>query len=146
MDKTKNITTTFLKVVEIMQLIKKVIVKQVLTEKSKTKLYDTLQQDKRQLELECEQLSFEQRKLSRKHHTSKHDIIKRFNDEIERRKDQINLLDFKLEQLSLLDLGSEVIEKEIDAIVNVDIGDKWSELNEPASIIVKDDVVIRIDN
>lgn len=129
-----------------MQLIKKVIVKQVLTEKSKTKLYDTLQQDKRQLELECEQLSFEQRKLSRKHNAAKHDIIKRFNHELEQRKDQINLLDFKLEQLSLLDLGSEVIEKEIDAIVNVDIGDKWSELNEPASIIVKDDVVIRIDN
>ena len=128
-----------------MQLIKKVIVKQVLTEKSKTKLYDTLQQDKRQLELECEQLSFEQRKLSRKHNAAKHDIIKRFNHELEQRKDQINLLDFKLEQLSLLDLGSEVIEKEIDAIVNVDIGDKWSELNEPASIIVKDDVVIRID-
>lgn len=129
-----------------MQLIKKVIVKQVLTEKSKTKLYDTLQQDKRQLELECEQLSFEQRKLSRKHNAAKHDIIKRFNHELEQRKDQINLLDFKLEQLSLLNLGSEVIEKEIDAIVNVDIGDKWSELNEPASIIVKDDVVIRIDN
>ncbi len=128
-----------------MQLIKKVIVKQVLTEKSKTKLHDTLQQDKRQLELECEQLSFEQRKLSRKHNAAKHDIIKRFNHELEQRKDQINLLDFKLEQLSLLDLGSEVIEKEIDAIVNVDIGDKWSELNEPASIIVKDDVVIRID-
>lgn len=129
-----------------MQLIKKVIVKQVLTEKSKTKLYNTLQQDKRQLERECEQLAFEQRKLSRKHNAAKHDIIKRFNGEIEQRKDQINLLDFKLEQLSLLDLGSEVIEKEIDAIVNVDIGDKWSELNGPASIIVKDDVVIRIDN
>lgn len=139
-------TATLLKVVEVMQLIKKVIIKQVLTEESKAKLNDSFRQDKLQLKRECDQLLFEQRKLSRKHHSSKHDIIKRFDHEIEKRKDKINLIDFKLEQLTLLDLGSEVIEKEVDAIVDVKIGSKWSELNGPASIVVKDDVVIRMDN
>ena len=51
-----------------------------------------------------------------------------------------------MEQLALLEYGSEIIEKETEAIVEVTIGSEWSKLSEPTSIIIKDDVVIRIDN
>ena len=129
-----------------MQLIKKVLIKRVITEKSKATLHDSFKQDKVQLERECEQLLFEQRKLIHKHQNSKHDIKKRFQQEIDQRKEQIQLANFKMEQLASLDYGSEIIEKEVEAIVDVTIGSRWSNLNEPTSIIIKDDIVIRIDN
>lgn len=130
----------------ILQLIKKVLIKRVITEKSKAILHDSFKQDKVQLERECEQLLFEQRKLIHQHQNSKHDIKKRFQQEIDQRKEQIQLVNFKMEQLALLEYGSEIIEKETEAIVDVKIGSEWSKLNEPTSIIIKDDVVIRIDN
>lgn len=129
-----------------MQLIKKVTVKQVLTKESKAKLHDEFKMNKLQLERECEQLLFEQRKLIHQQSNSKHEITRRFQQAIEDRKDKINLIEFKIEQLALLDLGSEVIEKEVDAIVEVSIGSKWSEINGPTSIVIKDDIVIRMDN
>lgn len=129
-----------------MQLIKKVTVKQVLTKASKAKLHDEFKMNKLQLERECEQLLFEQRKLIHQQSNSKHEITRRFQQAIEDRKDKINLIEFKIEQLALLDLGSEVIEKEVDAIVEVSLGSKWSEINGPTSIVIKDDIVIRMDN
>lgn len=129
-----------------MQLIKKVTVKQVLTKESKAKLHDEFKMNKLQLERECEQLLFEQRKLIHQQSNSKHEITRRFQQAIEDRKDKINLIEFKIEQLALLDLGSEVIEREVDAIVEVSLGSKWSEINGPTSIVIKDDIVIRMDN
>jgi len=129
-----------------MQVIKKVLIKQVLTKQTKDNLLDSYKRDKIQLERECEQLLFEQRKLTHKQKASKHEIIKRFQQEIENRKDKIHVIEFKIEQLALLELGSEIIEKEIDALVEVEVGNKWSELKQPTSIVIKDDVVIRIDD
>ena len=115
----------------ILQLIKKVLIKRVITEKSKAILHDSFKQDKVQLERECEQLLFEQRKLIHQHQNSKHDIKKRFQQEIDQRKEQIQLVNFKMEQLALLEYGSEIIEKETEAIVEVTIGSEWSKLSEP---------------
>lgn len=129
-----------------MQLIKKVLIKQVITEKSKQKLYDNFQQEKIRLERECEQLLFEQRKLMNKQKNSKQEIEKRFQEEIKKRRDNIHVLNFKLEQLALLDDGSEIIEAEAEAMIDVQVGSIWSNIQKPSSIIIKDDVVVRIDN
>jgi len=128
------------------QLIKKALIKQVLTKKSKAILQNDFKQEKVQLERECEQLLFEERKLHHQLGVAKQDIKERFQREIEMRKEKINTIDFKMEQLAILDLGSEMIEKEVDTIVNVEIGSQWSELNDTTSIVIKDDIVIRIDN
>ena len=129
-----------------MQVIKKVLIKQVLTKQTKDNLLEGYKRDKIQLERECEQLLFEQRKLTHKQNAYKHEIIKRFHQEIENRKDKIQVIEFKIEQLALLELGSEIIEKEVDAIVEVEVGNKWSELKQPTSIVIQDDIVIRIDD
>src|SRR5699024_2834732 len=128
-----------------MQVIKKVLIKQVLTKQTKDNLIEGYKRDKIQLERECEQLLFEQRKLTHKQKASKHEIIKRFHQEIENRKDKIQVIEFKIEQLALLELGSEIIEKEVDAIVEVEVGNKWSELKQRTSIVIQDDILIRID-
>src|SRR5690625_86726 len=126
--------------------MKKALSKAGMNEKSKAILQNDFKQEKVQLERECEQLLFEERKLHHQLGVAKQDIKERFQREIEMRKEKINTIDFKMEQLAILDLGSEMIEKEVDTIVNVEIGSQWSELNDTTSIVIKDDIVIRIDN
>ncbi len=97
------------------------------------------------LEQECQQLLFEQRKLSNKPGISKQEVGHRFQQEINNRKEKIKLADFKIEQLEMLEMGSEIIEKEVEALVEVSEGSHWNELMGESAIVVKDDIVIRID-
>jgi len=127
------------------QIIKRVVIKQVITEKSKKVLRKKFEQEKEQLSIECQQLQFEQRKLKHQLGTSKQEVKNRFQQEIKSRKDKILMIDFKIEQLDMLEEGSEIIENEVNALVHVQVGDRWDELNKKQSIIVKDNVVIRID-
>lgn len=129
-----------------MQIIKRVLIKQVITEKSKRVLKEKFEQDKIQLERECQQLLFEQRKLTNKLGASKTEITERFQQEIKHRKDKIMVIDFKIEQLEVLEIGSEIIEKEVDGLVDVKVGMCWDEIVGNKSIVIEDNVVIRIDN
>jgi len=128
-----------------MNIIKRVLIKQVVTEKSKIKMKDSFYKHKMQLEQECQQLLFEQRKLQNKAGLSKDEIKRRFQAEIKKRKDEIRLTEFKTDQLDMLPLGSEMIEKEVEALVEVQIGMHWEELMDPSAIVIEDGVVVRIE-
>ncbi|RDW19464.1 hypothetical protein CWR48_06990 [Oceanobacillus arenosus] len=127
-----------------MKIIKKVLIKQIVTEKSKEKIDRKFNEQKMRLEQECQQLLFEKRKLQNKAGVSKQEITQRFQLEINNRKEKIKLVEFKIEQLDMLEIGSEIIEKEVEALVEVTEGSHWNDIDESA-IIIKDDVVIRID-
>lgn len=129
-----------------MKIIKKVLIKQVITEKSKEKLQKKFSESKIRLEQECQRLRFEQRKLENKGEVSIQDIAKRFQREINKRKEKMQLADFKIEQLDVLELGSEITEKEVEALVEVGIGSHWDEIMGERAIVIRDDFVIRIDN
>jgi len=129
-----------------MKIIKKVQVKYILTEKSKQHLKASFQQEKVQLEQECQQLLFEQRKLLQRSNLSKQSIEKRFMRELEQRKEKISLIKFKLNQLEVLELGAEIIRSEVDALVEVDVGMDWEEQMQQQAIIIKDGKVVRIEN
>lgn len=129
-----------------MQIIKRVIVKQILTEQSKKKLRHSFERQIAQLELECQQLLFEKRKLMNKLTNSQQSIDHRFENEIKRRKEKKVLIEFKIEQLELLALDSEIIESEVDSLVDVEVGSSWHDISQKKSIIVKDGIVIRIEN
>ena len=127
-----------------MKILQSVVVKQVLTEKSKSALLNNYHTQKLQLQKECDQLRFEQKrqeKTNKLQHTS---LNKRFDHEIQSRKEKIKLLDFQLEQLHILPLGSELKEKEVSAIVDVEIGDRWEDLQSSRTIIIKDGIVVDI--
>lgn len=128
-----------------MKIIKKVKVKQIITEKSKSLLRKDFNNQKMQLEQEYQQLLFEQRKLQNKRHLSKVEIAERFKREIDQRKEKIQLIDFKLEQLDMLEVGSEIVEGEVDALVEVKVGAHWEEIMNDHSIVIKDGIVVRID-
>src|SRR5699024_8817962 len=129
-----------------MKIIKKVLVKQIITKNSKQKLEENFKAKKMRLEQECQQLLFEQRKLQQQSSLLHQEIEKRFQDEINRRKEKISMLDFKLEQLEILSLGSEIVEGEVDALVEVKEGTHWEQTMKDQAIIVKDDVVVAIRN
>ncbi|WP_174613268.1 YlqD family protein [Virgibacillus ihumii] len=128
-----------------MQIIKKVLIKQIVTEKSKKKLHKKFYDHKMRLEQECQQLLFEQRKLLNKSGVSRQEISERFQQEIKNRKEKIKLAEFKIEQLDMLEIGSEITEKEVEALVEVKEGSHWEEILEETAIVIKDDVVVRID-
>src|SRR5690625_6638956 len=97
-----------------MKVIQKVLIKQVITKESKQKLSESFKNRRIQLEQECQQLLFEQKKIQAKSTFSKEEIRRRFKREIDRRKKKIQQLQFKLEQLEILDIGSEIVEREVD--------------------------------
>jgi len=126
-------------------IIKKIQVKQIVTKQSKEKLKSNFIHQKMRLEQECQQLLFEQRKLENKAGISKQDIKSRFQQEISQRQQNIKSIDFKLEQLEILEIGSEIIEREVEALVEVKEGAHWDEIMNDHAIIIKDNIVIRID-
>ena len=129
-----------------MQIISRVIVKQVLTEKSKAFLADKFKKEKEQLKIECEQLKFEEKKLLHKYGKLDYNIQQRLKKELSNREERMANLDFKLEQLSILELGSEIVERELQALENISIGDNWDEVITPKIVVIEDDIIVRIDD
>ncbi|MCM3739070.1 YlqD family protein [Oceanobacillus luteolus] len=128
-----------------MKIIKKVEIKQVITEQSKAKIKSNFFEQKMRLEQECQQLLFEKRKMLNKKGVPKQEIELRFQKEISKRKDEIELITFKEEQLEILEDGSEIVEGEVESLVEVSIGANWEQLMKRQAIVIKDDIVVRID-
>ncbi|WP_186577493.1 YlqD family protein [Aquibacillus kalidii] len=127
-----------------MEIIQKIPVKQILTENSKKQLRDNFYKHKQQLEQECQQLIFEQKKLQNKKGVSKQDIMKRFQPEITKRTDKMKWIEFQIEQLEILPIGSEIVEGEVETLVEVKEGSNWNELFNEKAIIIRDGIVIQI--
>ncbi|MBA2874016.1 YlqD family protein [Thermaerobacillus caldiproteolyticus] len=127
-----------------MKIIQTVEVKQIVTEKSKQVLQETFMARKQQLQRECDQLRFEQKRLEK---TSKHspNLLKQyFAKEIDARLEKIKLLDFQLEQLHILPLGSELKERDVQALIEVNVGDRWEDITAKRAIIIEDGIVKEI--
>jgi hypothetical protein len=121
-----------------MKILQTVVVKQKLTEKSKDILLDTFQLKKLQLQKECEQLRFEYKKVEKNRKQQPQTLKSYYNKEIEKRQEKVKLLDFQIEQIHKLPLGSEIKEKEINAIVDIEVGDKWEDINTLKTIVIKE--------
>ncbi|MCD5322660.1 MULTISPECIES: YlqD family protein [Pontibacillus] len=128
-----------------MQIIKRVSVKRVLTEASKETLQQEFEKRKKRLDQECQQLSFEKRKIEMKQNVSREEVAKRFNREIDKRKENIRWLEYQLEQLEILPLGSEIEDGDVESLVELSVGDTWDDVMNEGAIVVQDGKVIRID-
>ena len=60
------------------------------------------------------------------------------------RLEKIKLLDFQLEQLHILPLGSELKEREVQALIDVQVGDQWENVIAKRAIIIEDGIVKEI--
>lgn len=126
-----------------MQIIRKVPVKEILTESSRARLRANFERRCQQLEQECKQLAFEQKKLERKPGLSKQEVERRFSKEIGRRKDQLRWLEYQRKQLDILPDESEIETDEVEALINVEEGDYWNDVIQERQIVIKDGKVIR---
>jgi hypothetical protein len=121
-----------------MQLIQTVIVKQILTEKSKQELLEKYFAGKLQMQKEYEQLQFELKKLEKAKKYQPSALKVHFEKELEKRHDKEKLYEFQIEQLHMLPLGSELKEKEVQALIEVNVGDDWDKVMGQHPIIIKD--------
>lgn len=129
-----------------MQIIKKVLVKQRITEKSQKMIKDKLEREKMQLEQEIQQLYYEKRNVQQASQISKKTIVERFEKEFENRKDKLQSLNFKIKQLELLPMGSEIVETEVEALVEVFEGMHWQEFMSEGVIILEDNIIVHIED
>ncbi|WP_226665731.1 YlqD family protein [Metabacillus litoralis] len=123
-----------------MNILHHVTVKQTITETSKHELIEQFTEKKKRLEQECDQLYFEYKKIEK---TSK-PLASQYLKEIDKRREKIKLVDFQLEQVNILPLGSELKEKEVEAIIEVNVGDNWSDIMQEKTIVIKDGIVDQI--
>jgi YlqD protein len=126
------------------KVVQKVIVKQVLTEQSKEKLRNKFILEQKGLQNEIEQLRFQLKKIENMKKPSAASLEKQFEKEQKTRVEKLRIIDFQLEQLNLLPIGSELEETKLDAIVEVKEGDSWEEFKSLQTILVKDGIVIEI--
>lgn len=127
-----------------MKLVTTVTVVQILTEKSKEKIANSLSARKTQLQKEIGQLQFEMKRLEKSKKFPEYRLRQYFEKEIDERKEKIKLLDFQLEQLEILPLGSELKEMEMEAIVEVQEGDSWEKILAGKTIVIKDGIIEEI--
>ncbi|WP_112180823.1 MULTISPECIES: YlqD family protein [Paraliobacillus] len=128
-----------------MQIIQKILVKQVITESSKTLIQKNFKKKLQQLEQESQQLIFERKKLEHKPGVDKYKVNKRFQDEIQKREERKKQIHFQLDQLEIVPIGTEIVENEVEALVDVYEGMNWQEVMKEQAIIIQDGMVIRID-
>jgi YlqD protein len=124
-----------------LQIIQTVVVKQILTENSKQKLFDHYEAQKLQLQREINQLQFELKRLEKTKSFSPGALKNHFEKEINKRLEKEKLLEFQIEQLHRLPLGSELKEKEVQSLIEIKIGDIWDERIGQSTIIIKDGII-----
>ncbi|MBM7701841.1 YlqD family protein [Metabacillus iocasae] len=126
-----------------MYILQRVVVKQVLTETSKQDLYERFRERKLQLQKEIDQLTFQFKQTERIKKSSSL-LLSQFNKEKENRLEKIQVLDFQIEQLDKLTIGSELVEKEVEGLIEVHVGDEWNKVQQTKTIVLKDGIVIDI--
>lgn len=127
-----------------MEIIQKVVVKQILTEASKQELIEYYTEQKRQIEQECDQLHFEQKKMERKKQISTRTSGRLLYPRTRPAPRKEKLIQFQMEQLEVLELGSEIREREMETIIDVQVGDKWDKSIFDKTIVVKDGIIVEI--
>ncbi|MBN8207453.1 hypothetical protein JI666_01675 [Bacillus sp. NTK071] len=124
-----------------MKIIVKYEVKQILTEKSRASYLDKCQKEYASLLQEREHLQFEMKRLQKKRPSDQKWIADQFDKELRSRSERMSFLDFQMDQLDQLSLGSEIHDGEIQSVQELQIGDEWHGREQKGKIVVKDGIV-----
>lgn len=127
-----------------MKIIKKIKIKKVITPQTKNELKEEYEFKIFQLEQECEQLRFEKKKMVQQNPAKKADIVAKFEKEMNSRKDHMKWYQYKLQQLDVLPIGSEINEGEVDAILEITEGMDWEEITKERTILLENGIVKKI--
>ncbi|MDP4551208.1 YlqD family protein [Guptibacillus hwajinpoensis] len=124
-----------------MKIIVTYEVKQILTEESRASYLEKWQKEYDSLLQEKEHLQFEMKRLQKKRPSDQKWIADQFDKELKSRAEQMSFLDFKMDQLDQLSIGSEIHDGEIQSVQELQIGDKWHGREQKGKIVIKDGIV-----
>ena len=130
-----------------MRVIKKVVVKQVLTKIRKQLMMEDYLKKKKQVEKEIKQLEFQlhkKLKASKNNFEYQNALKSSFNKEIKERNDKVKIIDFQIGQLNDLEIGTEIKEQTVDTLFELKVGDDWDAFINKTEIIIKDGIVHEI--
>lgn len=130
-----------------MKVIKKVVVKQVLTNTRKQNMLDDYDKQKKQVLKEIKQLEFQlhkKLKASKNNFEYQSALKSSFNKEIKERNDKVKIIDFQINQLTELEIGTEIKDQVIETLYDINIGDNWNEIINNTEILIKDGIVTEI--
>lgn len=129
-----------------MEIIKKVVVKQILTEESRTKLKEQFLSRQYQISKELKQLEFVLHKKMKENKSASYQtsLKESFNKEVAKRKERLRQFELKLGQLDELEIGAELREGTIQMIEQVEEGDNWEEIMKGTEIVIKDGLVYEL--
>lgn len=129
-----------------MKLLRTVIIKHVLTEEKKAAMIAEFEAEFSQCERELEQLTFQLHKaikdLPSKH--EQHALRARYKEEIKQREEKQRTISFKLQQLQILKLGSELNTGTAESIVEVEVGDPWPNPDQKTEVVIKNGMIHEI--
>lgn len=132
----------------VMKIKRPVQVKVILTETSKNDLSLEYQERLSQLNLELEQLRFQSKKMihdaSKKSPDLQRLTLEKLRQEEKRKNEQIENLQFQIEQIDLLPIGTEILHSTIESEVEIKVGDVWEDLMKSSEIIIRDGIVHEI--
>jgi len=129
-------------------IIRKVLVKAIVTEEFKKKLLDELSNSTQQAETRLQQLEFEKKRISLRSGQSPKDQMaaRQLEVERERLKGMHQQFTRKREEIVNLELDSEYLQGTIDSPIFISEGDSFYDLLTKTEIVIKDGNVVEIRN
>ncbi len=117
----------------------------VVTEQFKHKLIFELQEKVRKADLEIQQLEFTSRRtlLEAEKQGQLAQVQRQLDGERSKREEQKQQLLDRIKFYARLQPGDEVVQGHVESLVDLRVGDVWSEVLSP-KIVIKDDLVVEI--
>ncbi len=132
---------------EEIRIIQPVTVKTIVTDSLKNSLLEELNGLLKQIETELQYLSFKIKRVTLEIEKKHNEELAITRNDLEHEKnknyEKIRKIKENMDAISRLSLGEEIIKGTVDRIVNIKIGDNWSEM-EKCEVLLKDNEVIEI--
>ncbi|MCM3489606.1 YlqD family protein [Alkalihalophilus marmarensis] len=127
-----------------LKIIRNAQVKYILTDAKKEEIKKQLESELHQTKRELAQLTFQMQKSIKSQKHNEETIRKRYKEEYIKKEEQMKSQTFQLDQLGLLQNGTELKGETVETMTELSIGDEWVNPSDPLEIIVKDGMILDI--
>ncbi|TDL35063.1 hypothetical protein E2R51_04890 [Jeotgalibacillus sp. S-D1] len=124
-----------------MQITQKTIVKEIMTNSSKSRLKESLNGKITRAEKECDQLIFQQKKLEKQFEQNTDAVKQKIQQELNKRRQFIRSSQAQVKSIEETPMGTEYTLMETDTLVDLHEGSIWHPDQKP--IIVLEDGMVK---
>ncbi|MEW9501329.1 YlqD family protein [Jeotgalibacillus marinus] len=123
--------------------MQKAIVKEIMTNSSKSRLKESFNGKIKKAEKECDQLIFQEKKLEKKFEQSSGTVKQKIQQELNKRRQFIRTMHAQMKTIEEMPMGTEYTLSETDTIVDLHEGSIWHPDQKPV-IVLEDGMVKEI--